>query len=179
MTAKNETIDEPRAREYETIYILRSSVEPDEADRVANRMREIIAQLGGRLLRIDNWGRRKLAYSIRKATRGVFVYVRYVGLNNLVAELERNLRLIDDVIRFQTVLIKERVRVEDYEVDPADTEFHRLEQAAEEEDGELELAQRLGLVERPRSEPSERERLDDLEGEDIEETTGMSDEAEA
>ena len=80
-TAKTE---EPRAREYETIYILRSSVDPDEADRVAQRLREIIANLGGKLLRIDNWGRRKLAYTIGKATRGVFVYVRYVGLNNLV-----------------------------------------------------------------------------------------------
>lgn len=182
MTAKSVSqVDEPRAREYETIYILRSNVDPDEADRVANRLREVIASLGGRLLRIDNWGRRKLAYTIKKATRGVFVYVRYVGLNNLVAELERNLRLIDDVIRFQTVQIKERVRVEDYEVDPADTQFHRLEQAPEEEDEEVELAQRLGLVERPRNEPAERgERMDELEGEDIEEASGgMSDEAEA
>lgn len=182
MTATNTTpttIDEPRAREYETIYILRSTVDPDEADRVANRLREVIAALGGRLLRIDNWGRRRLAYAIRKATRGVFVYVRYVGLNNMVAEIERNLRLIDDVVRFQTVQIKDRVRVEDYEVDPADTQFHRLEQAAEEEDEETELAQRLGLVERPRNEPAERERIDDLEGDDLEEGAGLNDEAEA
>src|SRR3954447_17006842 len=110
MTATAKT-EEPRAREYETIYILRSSVDPDEADRVANRVREVITSLGGRLLRIDNWGRRRLAYTIRKSTRGVFVYLRYVGLNNLVAEIERNLRLIDDVMRFQTVQIKDKVHV--------------------------------------------------------------------
>jgi small subunit ribosomal protein S6 len=179
-TAKSEKHpEEPRAREYETIYILRSSVDPDEADRIATRLRDVIASLNGRLLRIDNWGRRKLAYTIRKATRGVFVYVRYVGLNNLVAEIERNLRLIDDVIRFQTVQIKERVRVEDYEVDPADTQFHRLEQATEEENEEVELAQRLGLVERPRTEPVERERADELEVEGFDEPGALSDEAEA
>jgi small subunit ribosomal protein S6 len=175
-TAKTEA---PRAREYETIYILRSTVDPDEADRVANRLREVITSLGGRLLRIDNWGRRRLAYTIRKSTRGVFVYLRYVGLNNLVAEIERNLRLIDDVMRFQTVQIKDKVHVEDYAVDPADLQFHRLEQATEEEDEETELAQRLGLVERPRAEPAERERMDDLESDEIEEGGGMNDEVEA
>jgi small subunit ribosomal protein S6 len=162
VTATQAINTEPRAREYETIYILRSSVDPDEADRVANRVREIIANLGGKLLRIDNWGRRKLAYTIAKSTRGVFVYVRYVGLNNLVAEIERNLRLIDDVVRHQTVQLKERVRVEDYEVDPADTQFHRLEQAPAEEEEEVELAQRLGLIERPRPEGQERDRGDDM-----------------
>src|SRR5215813_12298047 len=110
---QNPKIDEPRAREYETIYIMRSGVEADEADRIATRVREVVTGRGGKLLRIDNWGRRKLAYPIGKATRGAFVYARYVGLSDLVAELERNLRLIDDVVRFQTVLLKERVRVEE------------------------------------------------------------------
>ncbi|MFI5307175.1 MAG: 30S ribosomal protein S6 [Polyangiales bacterium] len=171
-TATATKIEEPRAREYETIYIMRSSVEPDEAERIGQRVREIVVARGGRLLRVDNWGRRRLAYPIRKATRGAFVYVKYVGLNDLVAEIERQLRLIDDVVRFQTVMVKERVRVEDYEVDPKDTEFQRLEQAEPEE--EPELAQRLGLIERPRSErsePFEREG-DELEGEDIEEVVG-------
>ncbi len=163
-TAQATPLEEPRAREYETIYIMRSSVEPDEADRIAGRVRETVLARGGKLIRVDNWGRRRLAYPIGKATRGAFVYVRYVGLNDMVAEVERNLRLIDDVVRFQTVLLKERVRVDDYEVDPKDTEFHRLEQAPVEE--EPELAQRLGLVERPRSERSESSY--EREGEELE-----------
>lgn len=158
MTATQANLEEPRAREYETIYILRPNVDPDEADRIANRVREVIAGMNAKLLRIDNWGRRKLAYSIGKASRGVFVYVRFVGLNDVVAEIERNLRLIDDVIRHQTVLLKDKVRVEEYgEVEAADLEFSRLEQATEEEIEEPELAARLGLVERPRADAPERE----------------------
>src|SRR5262245_58056898 len=111
---------EPRAREYETIYVLRTTVDPDEADRIAARVREVIAGRGAKLLRVDNWGRRKLAYNIGKHSRGVFVLVRYVGEGDLVAELERNLRLIDDVVRHQTVVVKHRVRVEDYQVEAAD-----------------------------------------------------------
>jgi small subunit ribosomal protein S6 len=163
MTAAQQTHpEEPRAREYETIYILRPNVDPDEADRIANRVREVITSLGAKLLRLDNWGRRRLAYTIKKATRGVFVYVRYVGLNNVVAEIERNLRLIDDVVRHQTVVVKDKVRVEDYgEVDPADVQFRRLEQPSEDEAEEPELAQRLGLVDRPRPESQDREGGDD------------------
>ena len=158
MTATQTHPEEPRAREYETIYILRPNVDPDEADRIATRVREIIASMGAKLLRVDNWGRRKLAYAIGKASRGVFVYVKYVGLNNVVAEVERNLRLIDDVMRHQTILLKDKVRVEDYaDADPNDLQFRRLEQPAEDENDEPELAARLGLVDRPRPEGMERE----------------------
>jgi small subunit ribosomal protein S6 len=166
MTTTQSTIDEPRAREYETIYILRANVDPDEADRIATRVREVIDGRGAKLLRIDNWGRRKLAYPIGKATRGVFVYVRYVGLNDVVAELERNLRLIDDVVRHQTVRIKEKVRIEDYAVDPAETQFRRLEAPAPEEAEEPELAQRLGLIDRPRHEVERGEPGDGYDGDE-------------
>lgn len=153
-TSPTTSTPEPRAREYETIYVLRTSVDPDEADRIATRVREVISGRGGKIIRVDNWGRRKLAYNIGKHSRGVFVYVRYVGQGDLVAELERNLRLIDDVVRHQTVVLKHRVRVEDYAVDPADVEFRRLEQASAEEEQEPELAQRLGMLDRPRGEGS-------------------------
>jgi small subunit ribosomal protein S6 len=141
---------ERRAREYETIYILRSKVDPDEADRVAGRVKEVIADREGLLLQVDNWGRRKLAYPIEKASRGVFVYLRYVGFEDLVAELERNLGLVDDVVRFQTILLKSTVASGDYQVDDSSLTFERVEVAAEEE--EPSVAQRLGLIERPRAE---------------------------
>lgn len=140
-----------RAREYETIYIMKPTVHPDEADRIAERVKGIIDGRRGKLLRVDNWGRRKLAYPIGKATRGVFVYLRYAGFGDLVAEVERNLRLIDDVVRHLTVQVNEHVALDTFTVDPEEVKFHRLEEAAPEEDAEQELAARLGLVDRPRS----------------------------
>ena len=179
MTTQQQTSEEPRAREYETIYILRPNVDPDEADRIATRVREVIAGRGGKLLRVDNWGRRKLAYTIGKATRGVFVYVRYVGLNNVVAEVERNLRLIDDVVRHQTVQVKDKVRIEDYNVDPADVQFRRLEQPLPEEAEEPELAQRLGLVDRPRPEGGDREGVEGYDAEEgMDDVTSVDEDAE-
>ena len=147
------TTNERRAREYETIYIMRPSVDPDEADRVVGRAKEIIASLQGKLLKLENWGRRKLAYTIKRESRGVFVYLKYAGYQDLVAELERNLRLIDSVVRFQTILINPEVSLEQYQVEAADLAFQRLEVAVEEEDPGI--ARRLGLVERPRMPRSE------------------------
>ncbi|MDD9935295.1 MAG: 30S ribosomal protein S6 [Myxococcales bacterium] len=141
-----------RAREYELVYILKGTATAAAAEKVAERIRDVVGSRNGKLLRVDNWGRRRLAYPIAKSTRGVFVYLRLVGWNDLVAELERNLRLLDDVVRFQTVLINERVDLEGYQVDPEEVEFRPIEEAGEDEE-EPELAQRLGLVERPR-EPS-------------------------
>lgn len=138
-----------RLREYETIYILESNVDPDEADRVATRIKDIVSSRSGRLLKIDNWGKRKLAYPIRKSSRGVFVFLKYLGFEDLVAEIERNLRLLDPVVRYQTVVMKPDVKQDEYQIDPADLEFRRLE-ASEEADEELGIAQRLGLVDAPR-----------------------------
>jgi len=138
-----------RLREYETIYILESTIDPDEADRVATRIKEIITARSGHLLKIDNWGKRKLAYPIRKSSRGVFVFVKYLGFEDAVAEIERNLRLLDSVVRYQTVVIKPDVNPEQYQIDPADLEFRRLE-VSEEAEEDLGIAQRLGLVDAPR-----------------------------
>jgi len=143
-----------RLREYETIYILESTIDPDEADRVATRVKEIITARSGHLLKIDNWGKRKLAYPIRKSSRGVFVFLKYLGFEDLVAEIERNLRLLDSVVRYQTVVMKPDVTFEQYQVEDADLEFRRLE-ASEEAEEELGVAQRLGLVDAPRQQRHE------------------------
>jgi small subunit ribosomal protein S6 len=155
MSAAIATSSNPRRlREYETIYILESNIDPDEADRVATRLKDIIGGRNGKLLKIDNWGKRKLAYPIRKSSRGVFVFLKYLGFEDMVSEVERNLRLLDPVVRFQTVVMKPNVRPEDYQIDPADLEFRRLE-ATEETEDDLGIAQRLGLVDAPRPPRSE------------------------
>lgn len=155
MSAAVATSGNPRRlREYETIYILEPTIDPDEADRVATRLKDIIGGRSGKLLKIDNWGKRRLAYPIRKSSRGVFVFLKYLGFEDMVSEVERNLRLLDPVVRFQTVVMKPNVKPEDYQIDPADLEFRRLE-VSEESDEELGIAQRLGLVDAPRPPRSE------------------------
>jgi len=138
------------AREYELVYILNPQVDPDEADRIAQRVQDIVARLGGKITKVEQWGRRKLAYHIGKFSRGVFVCVRMVGYEGLVAELERNLRNADMVIRFQTVRRDGTFEVERVNVDPEEVKFQRVEAASPEEEAEPSFEERLGLLQKPR-----------------------------
>ena len=158
-------------REYETIYIMNPAVDPDEADRIATRVTDVIGRHEGKVTKLDNWGKRKLAYPIAKSTRGVFVYFKYVGGGNLVAEIERNLRMIDAVVRFQTVKVRDDVSVEALQIDPEDVKFRRLE--VTEDEADLTLEQKLGMVEAPRP-----ERVPEAEDEFMDDTIGEDDDAE-
>ena len=135
---------QPTAREYELVYILRPTVGPSEARKVSDRIRDIVDKRGAKLTKVDNWGKRKLAYPIRKHTRGIFVLIKFVGFSDLVAELERNLRILDDVVRWQTIRLEE---VEDFQalsVDPEEVEFRDIE-AGEDDEDEPSFEEQLGM----------------------------------
>ena len=100
-----------KSREYETIYILRSDVDADTAEKVQGRVAEVVGRDNGKLVKVESWGRRKLAYPVGKQKKGVYIYVKYVGKGGLVQEVERNLKLQDSVLKFQTVLTNEEVDV--------------------------------------------------------------------
>ena len=98
-----------RKREYETIYILRPDSTNDVIGQVNQKARGVIESGGGTIIKIDNWGKRKLAYEVRKQLKGIYLFFSYLGSAGLVEELERNLRLTDSVIRYYSVKIAENV----------------------------------------------------------------------
>jgi small subunit ribosomal protein S6 len=58
---------------------------------------------------VESWGRRRLSYAVAGQLDGVYVYLKYIGLGNVVDELERNFRMLDDVIKYITVKVRDRV----------------------------------------------------------------------
>jgi len=159
-----------KSKEYETIYILRSDVDADTADKVQGRVVEVVAREAGKLLKVEAWGRRRLAYPVAKQKKGVYVYVKYIGKGGLVQEVERNLKLQESVLKFQTVLVTEDVDAGAVTVDPEEIKFHRLELPAEEEEKESR-EKALGLIDlgpdapRMSREPREDDFADDVEDE--------------
>jgi small subunit ribosomal protein S6 len=132
-------------KEYETIYILRSDVDVEGAERVQARVAEAIGREHGKLVKVEAWGRRKLAYPVGKQRKGVYVYLKFVGGGGLVAEVERNLKLQDAVVKFMTVQTSEDVDFELLQIDPEETKLGKLELPPEEEKEESRERQ-LGLV---------------------------------
>lgn len=105
--------DEPGTqREFETIFILRPDTNQEGIHTVNTRVRGVIDQMGGKLLKLDNWGKRKLAYEVKKQLKGIYLYWQYLGTSGVVEEIERNLRMIDSVIRYYTVKVDEDVNPE-------------------------------------------------------------------
>jgi len=98
-----------RKREYETIYILRPDSTSDVIAQVNQKVRGVIEAGGGTLMKIDNWGKRKLAYEVKKQLKGIYLYWHYLATPGVVEEIERNLRMLDNVIRYYTVKVDENV----------------------------------------------------------------------
>jgi small subunit ribosomal protein S6 len=102
--------DEPGTqREYETVFILRPDTNQDGIQSVNTRVRSVIETKGGKILKLDNWGKRKLAYEIKKQLKGIYLYWQYLGTSGTVEEIERNLRMLDAVIRYYTVKVDEDI----------------------------------------------------------------------
>ena len=163
-----------KTKEYETIYVLRGDVDPDTAERVQNRVSEVLTRENAKLVKVESWGRRKLAYPVKKSKKGVYVYVKFVGKGGLVQELERNLKLQDSVLKFQTVVLSEDFDVAELKIDPEEIKYTRIEAQPEDEKEESRERQ-LGLVdfaESPRSrEPREDDEFADLPEEVVPEST--------
>ncbi|HEY4117013.1 MAG TPA: 30S ribosomal protein S6 [Byssovorax sp.] len=141
-----------RAREYETIYILKPDVDADSAEKIGARVADVVGREAGRLTKVEAWGRRRLAYDIGKQKRGVYMYLKYLGNGKTVAEIERNLRLADSVIKYQTVLVQSDVEAEGVTVAEEDVKWERLELPPVEDDRDESRERQLGLVEPERGE---------------------------
>ncbi len=90
---------------YETTLIFRPDIGENNKKTFIDKLKGIIAAHDGEVLGFEDWGKRKLAYTIQKENRGYYIHMNYTGNNDLVEELERNLRLNEQVIRFLTVKI--------------------------------------------------------------------------
>lgn len=101
--------------EYETTVVIRANVGGDAVEAALDRMRDVIKSRNGKLLAINHWGKKKLAYEIEKQTRGLYVHTHYLGGNDVVAELERNFRINDHVLRFLTIKLNEQVIGDEHE----------------------------------------------------------------
>ena len=90
---------------YETICILHPDLTDEEVQETLDRYCAILAENGGEVTRSDRWGLRKLAYKVQGNSRGHIVYILFSGSPGTVTELERNLRISDQNIRFMTVKV--------------------------------------------------------------------------
>lgn len=98
-----------RLREYETIFLVRPDLAEDLVDKTVDRLRGVVNRDGGKVIKVVNMGKKKTAFEVKKHPRAVFIQVQYLGDSKMVAEFERNLRMTDDVLKYQSVKIAENI----------------------------------------------------------------------
>ena len=98
-----------RLREYETIFLVRPDLAEDLVDKIVERMRGIVHRDGGKVIKVENWGKKKTAYEVKKNFRAIYLRFLYLGGTRQVAEFERNLRMTDDVLKYQSVKVADDV----------------------------------------------------------------------
>ena len=90
-------------REYELIFIANPDLDSDALNDLVNRVQNWVTDGGGEVTKIDLWGKKKLTYIIRKHREGHYVFLHTKMAPTFLAQLERNLRLAEPILRFSLV----------------------------------------------------------------------------
>jgi small subunit ribosomal protein S6 len=94
---------------YESLFIIRPSVSDEETNALIEKMKSVADKTGAQFIKSENWGRKKLAYEVRRERKGTYVYFYFKAPNNTVGELEHAYRLEDNIIKFLTVHLEKEL----------------------------------------------------------------------
>jgi small subunit ribosomal protein S6 len=141
---------------YESIFIVRQDVPAAQVETLSTSFADIVKAQGGNVTKTEQWGLRSLAYKINKNKKGHYVLFNIDAPPAAVAELERNMRINEDILRFMTV------SVEELEAGPS--AMLRKEERTERPFGERSFGDRDGGGRGDRGDRPRRPREDSSEG---------------
>jgi small subunit ribosomal protein S6 len=96
-------LEENAMRRYETVVVLHPELPEAQTRETVDRAKRLIEAAEGEVLQVQEWGMRDLAYPIRKLNRGYYALLEYRAAPGVVKELERTLKIADEVLRFVSV----------------------------------------------------------------------------
>ncbi|MDN5326320.1 MAG: small subunit ribosomal protein [Moorella sp. (in: firmicutes)] len=94
-------------RNYEVVFVIRPDLEAEATTAVVEKFTQLITGQGGQVARVDQWGKKRMAYEVRKYREGYYVLVEFKGTPAVAQELERVLKISDDVIRYLITRLEE------------------------------------------------------------------------
>lgn len=88
---------------YEIMLILKPSLAKEESDKIIDRYAEVVKTLQGEVQKIDRMGKRKIAFDMKKNPEGYYATINFTSPGTVIAEIERQMRISDDILKFQTL----------------------------------------------------------------------------
>jgi small subunit ribosomal protein S6 len=124
---------------YETIFILDSLIPPKDIETTIQKYSAIIAENGGKVRKVDKWGKRRLAYEIHKKQYGFYIAIEFEGPGNIPRLLESDYNYNDKVLRFLTYRYdKNKLKAMEMDQDKAKTNQVKHESVKKYDDVDIE-----------------------------------------
>ena len=93
---------------YELVYVIDAALEDEARKAVIDRFNGMIEQNGGKVTKVEEWGKRRLAYPINYKTEGYYLLVNFESEASLPHEIERNLQIAETILRYLIVKVEEK-----------------------------------------------------------------------
>lgn len=149
-----------RRNHYETAVIINAALDDEQIEAVVAKITGLITDGGGEISETEKWGRKRLAYTINKNRIGYYVIYRYEAPVDLIAELERLMKIDESVVRFLTIRLEkealEYFATRKFEAETLEAESDVAEEDVEEivvAEEEAEVPAEAPVIEVPASEP--------------------------
>jgi small subunit ribosomal protein S6 len=88
---------------YELALVVNAKIEDDVRTATVEKAKEYIARFGGTVTEVEEWGKKKLAYEIQKMSEGFYYFIQFDAAGDVPAQVEQNVRIMDNVLRFLCV----------------------------------------------------------------------------
>ena len=134
-------------RHYETVLIINPNLSDDDHKEVVQKFDDLIVKEKGVVVKIDEWGKKRLAYELKRFDKGAYVLMEYCGEQDLTRKLARALKLDDRILKFQTIKLADRVdpeslikKQQEAQQEPQEPEEAEEDKAEEEKPEETTVA---------------------------------------
>lgn len=117
---------------YETVLIARQDLNPQQVEKLTNDFTDILKREGGKVLKTEQWGLRSFAYKINKAKKGHYTLIESDAPAAALHEMERNIRLNEDVVRHLTTRLEEPTKGPSVIIDRNNDNAERIDRNEEE-----------------------------------------------
>lgn len=97
---------------YEKIIILDPSLDDSAVEEIIGKIKDVIIKQGGEIFKVDNWGRRNLAYELNKQQKGNYTLLHFKAPSSTVLEIEKLCKVLDSILKFMVIKLTKKKQIE-------------------------------------------------------------------
>ena len=131
-------------RYYETLYIINPNLAEEDYRAVVAKFTDVVGKNKGVVTKVDEWGKKTLAYDIKKFDKGFYVLLQFCGEADLTAEVKREMSLDDRILKYQTIKLSDNADLEKLMPKPDPSESEPVEAVEVEAVEEAENSEETG-----------------------------------